>query len=333
VAAGLNTGLHIKKETAYGTEATGTYNTVPFTSETLQLQYNRLTSSNIDTNPAVDSIFTTGKFVTGDITMIPTYENLEWAFRGVLGASTGTPATDAGAFDNVYDPALSLESWTVKVDRDDVASNGVYTYLGMKVSSVSLSWSSSGEPSATVSLVGQDEDSTVVTGDTAPVTPQVLYGGIVAPTQATVYHTGESADSGTTYCLTAFDININRNLAADRFCIGSGTTIQEPEVSTKMEVSGSMTIEVLDRLHYDEFRLQTELTGMRFTFVGDTIVAVDNYGMDFDINKIRYDSPSVAQVDGPGPLSLTVNWTAYGNAATEPLQILTTNTLDSDAEL
>jgi hypothetical protein len=330
VAEGLQSSIALHTEAVYGTEDTGVaYHVVPFLTETLQKQFNRLITSNIDTNPAPDDAFTTGSWAAGAISMLPTYENLDWALLGVLGSGVGTP--NVTEFDNVYAPTLAVPSFSFEVDRNESAGK-VFKYVGMKVSSLSLNWTSTGEPSATVSVVGQDETS-ISGGDTKEATARVvLAGDVMSPTQALIYNIGTGSD--TTYCLSDISINITRNITPDRFCIGAATTVLEPLVSSKMEVTGSFTIESDDRAPYEIFTAQTAVTAIHIQFEGALIAGTNDFTMDIYVPNAKYDAPTCPQVSGPGPVLTTVNFTAFGNAGTgvtkEPINFTTLNQIDAD---
>jgi hypothetical protein len=112
-------------------------------------------------------------------------------------------------------------------------------------------------------------------------------------------------------------------------CLGI-TTGREPLASGFLDVTGEFVIEFEDRLSYNDFLLQTDMTA-QLKFVG-AVLGSSFYSFSCAINKFRYDSPSVGQVDGPGPILAHLNWTAFGvggSAGTaQPIAFTTVNAIN-----
>ena len=326
MAEGLQSSIRLKSEVTYGTQPVAAHLIVPYLTESLQKQFGaRISNSNLDANPAVNSIGNTGWWAGGDVSMVPTYENMDWAIWGVLGAA----ASSAGPpFTNDYTPALAVPSYHVEMDRNESAGL-VFRYTGQKVSQVTMSWSATAEPSATVTLVGQDEVS-ASGGDTKEPTADTTLGDLMlSPQEIGTLNIGTGGDDF--YCVRDMSFTINRSIVADGFCLGSASAVNEPLVTAKIVVTGSFTIEATDRAYYEIYTAQTDVTTIK------AIITDGTSTFQIQVNKARYDTPSVPQVSGPGTVLATINFTAYGNSGTaetsEPIAIRTINTVEGSAVL
>lgn len=305
---------------AYGTKSVGTYFTMPFTGCDLNLNANEGSSNNIDTNPAIGRVWRQGTWIAGTISGIPTYENLELLWWGLTGAQGVSAGTDP--YTNTYDLAIALPSFTIAVDADD-RSGSCYYYTGCKVSSLSLNWSSGGEPSFSASFVGQDEDGIAA----APGGPTAMSEVVIAPTDNTVKLTG---DAGTP-CVSSASFNFDWGIQPGPYCLGSTAATLEPKVTNKLALTGSFTVVNDDGSAWDLFKAGTPITAMNFAFEGPAGGA--NEKLTIDVNRAIYTNGTGYNISGPGDIPYSMNFSAYGNAANEPFSIITINSIEADIDI
>ena len=321
MGSGINTSIDMLGETVWGTKATGTYVTVPFASCDIGLKENTATASNIDTNPAPERVWRQGVWAAGTISGVPTYENLEPFLRGVLGDPTS--AGVASPYTNTYDPVITIPQYTISVDADD-RSGSCYYWTGCKIGSLSLSFSTSGDPSFSASVIG-------ATGAIAAAQagPTVLSGTVIAPGDWVAWNIGDGG-SATSACVETMTINFDWGLAPGKTCLGSSGAAKEPKVQQKISVTGSFTLSEDDGSAWDKYLADTETTAIALRATGPTAATED---ITFTVGRARYTDGTGYNINGAGDVVYTVNWAAFDNDATEPIQVVTINTVEADTVL
>ena len=321
MGSGINTSVNMLGETTWGTKAAGTFQTVPFTTCDIGLRENTATASNIDTNPAPERVWRQGVWAAGTIAGVPTYENLEPFLYGVL---AGVSSSAGPPYTNTYDPSIALPSFTIAVDADDRSGSNYY-WTGCKIGSLSLSFSTTGDPSFSATVIGETEDGIDVT----PAATNVLSGVVIAPGDWTVWNIGDG-NSDTASCVEAMTINFDWGLAPGKTCLGSSGAAKEPKVQNKLQVTGSFTLSEDDGSAWDLYKADTATATIHLQAVGPTAATED---IEFTVGNARYTDGTGYSINGVGDVVYTVNWAAYDNDATEPIEVVTINTVEADTAL
>jgi hypothetical protein len=153
--SGASAKLYMKKESTYGTAATGNYANVPFFSVNLGAEQPLITptvigaSSNRDPGAPIKDVIT----VSGDVEVPVDANNLGFWLNMALGAPTTTGTTD---FTHVFKSGgATLPSYTVEHAMASVPNFA--QIVGAMAGGFSMNFSPSGEARSTFQMVGQGQ--------------------------------------------------------------------------------------------------------------------------------------------------------------------------------
>lgn len=150
---GINTALAIKWESSYGTDPTGNYQLVPFTSIDLGAEQGLLEDDilGLGRDPAA-----TGRDVInvlGSVGVPLDVANIGWWLRALFGDVT---ATGTDPYTHVFTSGGTPESFAAEIAHPDIPE--YFQYLGVFANSITVQMQPSGLAGATVELIGQTEN-------------------------------------------------------------------------------------------------------------------------------------------------------------------------------
>ena len=166
IAMGMNAQLLLKKETTYGTQATGDYNRVPFLSYSLGSEQALVDDSVLgfgsDPLPAGRGMID----VNGDIVVPLDTRSIGLWLAGIFGPPESSDETTH--WEHIFTSgAEDIPSHTLELGLKD--KNVFVRHLGVKFGSFQLNFEPSGNASATINAVGQSETKSGSSVDATPV--------------------------------------------------------------------------------------------------------------------------------------------------------------------
>lgn len=230
---------------------------------------------------------------------------LKWAF-GQATITQPAVGTDPTVYDQTFKPysTLGTQSMTCEVGWTDISGSAFSkTIAGAMVDKFSISTKVGELLGATFDVIGQGF--TVATTKTAATYPAGLAAFSWASTGSTLTLGGSSAD------LSSVQFDVNNNLDADRFYIGSGGVRKQP-LAPQMDITGTAESDFSDWTAYNRFLNGTAAT-LVTTLVGSTISNAYKYQLQLTANVMTDgDTPSLS---GPGRITQPLKFTALDSTA------------------
>lgn len=226
--------------------------------------------------------------VGGDIGVNLRPEGAAWlAMKHAFGAVVTSQPDPSGA-PSVYQHIFTLQDdvpqdgFSAKIDRNI----DVFSYLGLKVQSVAISYAMEAPLVVTFTLIGRNE----VRGGSKPIPVYT----VAAPFKD---YQGVFMMDGLTQRINAFELTIANNLREDDFRSGSQYRAQI-ERATLRDVTGSFSRRYIDNVLYNKFA-NWERAVLKFTFTGIHIEGGLNYSLVIDIPAAQFSgsTPGTGGVD------------------------------------
>ena len=189
-------------------------------------------------------------------------------------------------YQHVFTLAKELPEYglSAKVDRDI----NVFSYIGMKVQSITLDYAMDSPLVLTVTMVGRNE---------------ILGGSVPAPVYTTqaffMDYQGVLLVDGTEQRIGSFSLTLANNLREDDFRSGSQYRSQI-ERSAHRDVTGSLSRRYIDDVLYNSF-ISWETVALRFTFTGAVIEGGFNQTLVIDLPVVQFtgSTPGTGGADMP----------------------------------
>jgi hypothetical protein len=214
---------------------------------------------------------------SGDFGTDVRFEGLEKLLENWFGSVVTTnPGTLAYNHQFLISDTLP-SSLTLEKQLDSILATGKQiTYAGCHINSMDFSI----EPNAIMTASGNMIGKTATIGDsvTSPTLitePHVLYNQIVVSLN--------SVDI--TKYISSLSLTMAKQLLEDRFRLGDRNR-KEPVPNAKTEITGSISLEYIDKTLFDLFRNGTSVP-LTVTFTGGLIEASQNYTFSFSMPKIK----------------------------------------------
>lgn len=281
--------LGIKEETTYGTAATGSYDALPLTSESMvatpETSQSALLGAGREVQDSILVNLTAGGGMSAELVMCPAFQLLLKSAISVKTLTTGAGASGEPKVLSKDKIGTDLVSFTFErtvPDGSAGASPGdtVRQYVtGCVVNSLTITVSPEGPITWSAEIIGKDyvTSATGVGGSyTAPSSMNVLRG--VDVSQLTLFGVDFSNQ-----CFGDFSISINNNIRGIK-CIGTK--------GNKHVVLGTCAIEASAVIHFQD---NTKLDDLLNQTEGELIFAVGGpYGTTTgDLSLLRLDLPRV----------------------------------------
>jgi len=258
-----NSFLKIAQETTWGVGVTTTV-FVKLISSTLQVvqERERRTHLSVPTSGMLSGTFEGFRNAGGTIDIPAYYDGIGLLLRAALGASA-TDSSGAPLYVHTYTPAEDQPSLTVDFQRGSNLANSMEGFVGVKVSTMTISVEAGSEMTCSFDLICKDADAR---GANIPFT---------APTFDQVYHyeSGALTMGGTlsiaSLQIRSFELSLDNKLDR-RNLLGSKLT-GEPVPTDVREVTLSITCDVTDNsLYADSLAGNSGDVSIEFTRSADT---------------------------------------------------------------
>lgn len=268
---GLDAQLGVAEEVTVGTYVAPT-RYVDFLSESLSLDVDRIESEGIRAGRRVldAADWAPGaKTVSGDVSFNARTRDLGLWLKHAFG---GVSTSGAGPYTHTFTPGdLFGKGLTVQVGRPD-ASGTVqpFSYLGCKVSSLTLSTSVGELVEVSASLIGRDESTAQALGTAAYTASSTLW---------TFVH-GALTIGGTATPVESLELSIENGLQDSRHRLGSDVSTEQRE-EAKRNITLSAEVDFTNLTHYN--RLASGATAavvLAFTSGSDTLTFTMNCRTD-----------------------------------------------------
>lgn len=325
----LESYVAFQKETTWGSAVVSAMNKIPVLTWDMNPAYDIYRSQMITGAAGSPAPAFGVKRVAGRMTMEAGYSNLDYALYGVLGSGSNTAGT--GPFTNRYVPTAAQPSFTVHASYGNVPTGTVVEFQGVKFNTVELSFDAAqGFMNVACDLLGEDVNHNTTSGVSPGTFATVVAHNpiqILPSTQVTTLDIGVGASKA--YCVRSGTISVNRNLSANRICLGVDT-VKEPVATVPMSVTGTFNVEweSLALAGLDALTDKDVHTTAQLTWTDGT------YSFDLVMPKVVYTSISTPIQQGDALVS-AISWEAYGTAGTgatsEPINVTMISGIDYDA--
>jgi len=311
----LNRYVSIEKESAYGTEPSGTPIYGEVDDESLGTTYDLMTRQDMSRPIAAKSVTGTERS-EGDINLAIQVDdfvgNLLYSFFPQDNTSTaGAVHTHALKEPSLTDAAVGVyPSFTVRVGREEKE----HTFTGMMTNSLSVSATVGEYAMMSVGFVGQRESATsalsTATFDGAALDALYFANGEVK------FNDGTGAAAAAVASVKSFSLDVNLNRDTDNaYGIGNSTYSRAPpaqrrEVSGTLEFNKVVYTSSLDEPTYDGL---VASDGLAYNDGSNTVLSLkllDEAGEDyilFEFRNVRFEAPE-ASVSGRDTNTMTVNF-------------------------
>ena len=265
--------LYLLKETTWGTTpASGAWETLRFTGESLALNVDTANSAEIRADRNVEDIIRTGENVSGDINFELSHGSYDSLLEGLMMSTFSS---------NELVNGTTLTSFSIEKKFEQLTK--YHTFKGCRVSSMNLSVNAGEIVTGSFSFMGKDltaDTSSASTGTPSAATTTAAYNAI---NNVTVLNEGGNAlaDKVTSLSLT-IDNNLRQNVA-----IGSSAPSQIG--LGQFLVTGTMTVYFSSSAIFDKFVAGTD-SALAFTLsdLGGSAKTIN-----FNMPKIEYTSATV----------------------------------------
>jgi hypothetical protein len=327
IRSGLAAQLGLAESSTFGVFQTPT-RFLEFNEESLEYQIERVESPGLRANNRVlrtDRYAPGQKRVEGSITLEPATKGFGLVLKHALGAaniSTPSGATNARlhahTLGDIYGTSL-----TIQVGRPDTSGTvQPFSYLGCRVDTLSVTSSVDELLVAEVGIVGQDQStSQSLATATYPTTGSAASYEQFYWTQGVISLAGSSVA-----VVTDFEMEINNNLASDRYFLGAAT-MSEPILGGMTEITGTVTVEFLNLTAMNRFVNNTQ-AAINAKWTAATAIESTTFPyLEIDIPKARFDGPANPQVGGPDVLTHELPFKVVYDGTNGPI---TVNYMTSD---
>lgn len=268
------------------------------------------------------------KTVGGPLTFACQYEGHEVIYKHALGnlvSSKPDPTNDENTWLHTYkisdalpDSAGSELGLTLEIDRD----THEYVAEGCKIASIEWSIDVNGLLVCTITISAEDAAfATSPTGALSfPTAAYVKYSDAPLGSYVVIY------DGAYELKCTNLTWTLNNSLDVDRRYLGTNL-ISEQVRASKVEVTGSMTIDFDSTEEYDDFIAHTT-QALVIEFNGATIDTNFVYTEQFIFDAIRI-TAGTPRVNDEGRVTVDITWKAFAvDTSNREMEILQYNTVD-----
>lgn len=241
--------------------------------------------------------------VGGDIAVNLRPEGGAWLLLKHALGSLATSQPDSSGAPSVYQHLFTLANelpefgLSGRVDRDI----NVFSYLGLKVQSVTLDYAMDSPLTATFSLIGRSE----VRGGTSPAAAYTT-------TVPFMDYQGVMTIDGTEQRISGFSLTLANSMREDDFRSGSQYRNQA-ERATLRDVTGTFSRRYIDDVLYNLF-VNFERAALVFTFTGPAIEGAFNYELVISLPSVQFEG-STPGTGGPDMAPQDVPFTALRDTA------------------
>ena len=304
IASGTNVVVGFKKETTYGTEATGTdYQIIPFKSASLSLAKTNHESAVITGNRELQDVIMGAHSVTGEISFDLAHQP---AYIGMLQGVLGDSSLSGGAMQI----GSERQSYTIVQDfgADLNGGDDAHVYTGCEFNNFSMSIPADGLVECSVGIVGATMTTETAGNDADPDDGGANYVEANNP-----FHSSDATitSSEAAAILTDLSLSVENGIETTN-SVGEVVPIQGG--IGKCRVSGSLTAHFTTPALLEKFISNTSST-LTISFGSSTT------GISFTMAKIIYTTGAV-EVGGEGLLSVAMDFVAVAaDASTSTLVI------------
>lgn len=246
----------------------------------------------------------------GDLVFEVPYKGMEILFKSFFGNVASVPfiAPDDEAVVHTFNLAKALgSSLTLEVFRDTgtfAAPDTSFLYKGTRISQLAFEAAIDQFLRVTASVIAQDEDSAAAR---TPAPIAFSEGNLAVFTQGQVLYGGAAIE------VPNFSISINQNLDDARRKLGSRLVRNIPRGDTRVEVTGTFSLDFDSLAQRNDFRNATEKV-LKLLFTGGAIPATaKNEEIEILANLSRITDMGL-NVDDPGALTQDITFKAYHGA-------------------
>lgn len=293
--SGSNVKARLKRQTAWGTTATGNFVNFPFYSKTLGAEQALEDVPLLGVSPNRDPGAPQAGPINagGDIVLPVDLINIGYFLTAMFGSPTSSGTTD---YTHTFKSgAATIPAYTIEFEHPSVPRFELYP--SCMVNSLAFSWSREGRAECTANLIAQTETRGATTGGGTPTTNAL-----------TLFQTfqGSIKRGGSTFGCTGATFTFSNNLdtipeiRSDGFIGGADPTITSAR--------GSLTVR-----YADEALITDAINGTSVSLeLGYVISATQS--LLFTVHDVRLSRPKV-NVQGPQGIELSVDFIGYYNAA------------------
>jgi hypothetical protein len=320
MAGGQDARVGVAVETTYGTRVAPA-RFLPLTGEDLGYTYNRYESPAIGTGRWARPSIVTTQVGSGSISGDVTSTGMGYLLQGLHG-NTVTPVQQAAT--TAYQQTHTLDtapnkSYSFQVQTPPVNTNVLIPHdmYGAMFGGITFSWSPAGVLSYNIPIVYRELDLTQTNASYVAPSAYELFS----------FKGGQVKIAGSTEANIVGDGSLTLGMALrdDAFALGSGGLIAKPAETDKPTASGSFTADFNDNANLTRVTANT-VADVVMLFEGSTIASTYKYTLEFTMPDCVF-TTSRPTVSGPGPLQLTVTFSAASSTAAPPvIRYITTGT-------
>lgn len=306
IASGQDSTLSIKEETTYGTAATGNFDTLPFSTESLTLAKTNFESGIITGDREVRDVIMGSHSVSGDVSFDMSHQPAYIAM--LLGLMGDNAASGAG----LIEIGSERQSYTIQKGFVNAGFGGgsddVHKFVGCEINSFGLAIPADGLVQGTFGIIGSS-----MTTEDAVVGTDAAYTDANDP-----YHSSgvtiTEGGSGSSI-ITDLSINIDNGISPTNR-IGALQPIQGG--IGKCRVTGSLTAHFTSGALYEKFVANTVSTLAISMGSGAT-------GISFTMPEIKY-TTGVVNISGEGLIAVQMDYVAMRDDGSDSSAL----TIDTD---
>jgi len=232
VLTGHGAFIKLGKETVWGTSVSTTIsNRINSVSIQKTQERNQKANLSVPSSGVLGGLYDGFLRVEGSVEMPVQYKGLGLLIQMALGDIS---TSGADPYTHVFTPDISLPSATIEVQRGSGITNQMEKFVGVKVSSLSISCEAGGEMTATIEFIGKTSDAR-----TGSISPTFGTGSSVLH-----FHAGQLSFNATNYDVRSFTFTITNNLER-RDLLGSKETA-EPAIGDVRTITLEATLDIED---------------------------------------------------------------------------------------
>tara|TARA_R100001086_G_scaffold66904_1_gene31190 strand:+ start:11813 stop:12778 length:966 start_codon:yes stop_codon:yes gene_type:complete len=317
VIFGRNTFVVPGLESTYGSAGSYNTNANKVISTTLARSQQRDGRSSLSTSDGAirKGFYDTFEETGGNLTIPVCYDGIGTFLKCMVGTVTTSSLGGPDYLHEYKSNTTDLDSFSLKLQRGSDSTSGREDFLGLKVSTASISVEAGGEMTLSMELIGKTADArtTGITGETFSTAEQVYH-----------YEGSTLTFNGVSYNIRSLNLNIDNKLSR-RNVLGSRQTLS-PDVTDFREATMQVDLDLEDNNLYNAMLNKTESTlTCQFTQEGST-----NFIELQFLNSIITDyDDSISTV---GRITRSVTFTALAGASSEALRISVRNTNSSGTD-
>lgn len=230
VLTGHGAFIKLGKETTWGTAVTATIsNRINNVSIQKTQERNQKANLSVPSSGVLGGLYDGFLNVEGSVEMPVQYRGLGLLIQMALGDIS---TTGADPYTHVFTPDIALPSATIEVQRGSGITNQMEKFVGVKVSSLSITCEAGGEMTATVEFIGKTSDARA-----ASISPTFGTG-----TSVLHFHAGQLSFDSNNYDVRSFTFTITNNLER-RDLLGSKQTA-EPAIGDVRTITLEASLDV-----------------------------------------------------------------------------------------